>query len=537
MRPRMRLASRRTLLYVLVGLQLAILGGLVAVHELNRALDWGPGVSLEIPRANASKDPFRGAAVSGYPALNLHGAHVAVPAGLAPGDAVLVFFATQSGNPPRIVHVERRRWGADPLFGPELFSIPGRVVAPAESRTWRAVQQIVLSVGTPPVSVALDLPDAIPVADAALDQLTTPTPLLGSLRRGALGHRFLTDLYITGQTFPPRVSLAYDPVRDRLAIAAGKSERIDRRPRLRDQPALSDLFLFDGSGKEIASTEILGHVFETVYSPRHGAFLALLSEERYMAGPVRLVQLGEYGTVVRRSPQIHSDRILGFDRDTGDTWALIGTTMASPQPPFVVQRFGFDGFTGPRIGPIASQPRALLVAERGVWIVETDEHRVRRYDLAGTLRREYRDLNKPTEIAVDGGGSLVVVEANGTQLTRFAADGSVLWRVPRFQGLAWILPEPRTGAGWVAASRYENAPSGVFRYEADGRIVRLPLTTSPRAFADGTRGRLARDVIGDLARGRLYVRENQSAAIVGTGGGLIRRVDTFHYATPRPLPQ
>jgi len=534
--PRISLPSRRTLLYVLVGLQLAFLGGIVAVHELNRALDWGPGASLEIPQADASKDPFRGAAVSGHPALNLDGTHVAVPAGLAQGDAVLVFFATQSGTPPRIVQVERRRWGADPLFGPELFSIPGRVVTPAGSRTRRAVQQITLSVGTPPVSVALDLPDTIPVADAALDFLTTPTPIVGSLRRGALGYRFLTDLYITGQTFPPQMSLAYDPVRDRLAIAAGKSDRVDRRPRLRDQATRSDLFLFDGAGKEVASAEIPGHIFETVHRPRDGALLALLSEERYMAGPVRLVQIGEYGTIVRRSPQIHSDRILGFDPDTGDTWALIGTTMASPQPPFVVQRFGLDGFSGPRIGPLASRPRSLLVAARSLWIVETDEHRVSRYDLSGALRREYRDLNKPTEIAVDG-GSLLVVEANQTQLTRFAVDGSVLWRVPRFQGLAWILPEPRTGEGWVAATRYENAPSGVFRYGADGRIVRLPLTTTPRAIADWTRGRLGGDVIGDLGRGRFYVREGQAVAIVGTDGGLIRRVDTFRFATPRPLPQ
>jgi hypothetical protein len=534
--PRMSLPSRRALLYLLVGLQLAFLGGIVAVHELNRVLDWGPGVSLEIPRANASKDPFRGAAVSGHPALDLHGTHVAVPASLAPGDAVLVFFATQSGKPPRIAQVERRSWGADPLFGPELFSIPGRVVAPAGSPIRRAVQQITLSVGTPPVSVALDLPDTIPVADAALDQLTTPAPLLGTLRRGALGHRFLTDLYITGQTFPPWMSLAYDPVRERLTIAAGKAERIDRRPRFRDQPTLSDLFFFDGSGKEVASTEIPGHVFETVHSPRHGALLALLSEQRYMAGPVRLVQLGEYGTFVRRSPQIHSDRILGFDRDTGDTWALIGTTMASPQPPFVVQRFGLDGFSGPRIGPVASRPRALLVAERSVWIVETDEHRVSRYDLSGTLRREYRDLNRPTEIAVDG-GSLLVVEANQTQLTRFAADGSALWRVPRFQGLAWILPDPRTGGGWVAATRYESAAGGVFRYEADGRIVPFLQSTGPRAFADGTPGRLAGDVVGDLSHRRFYVREGQTVAIAGTDGTLVRRVETFHFATPRPLPQ
>jgi hypothetical protein len=536
MRLRIPRPSRRTLLYVLVVLQLVFLGGIVAVHELNRALDWGPGVRLEIPEANASNDPFRGPTVRGHPALNLDGAQVAVPAGLAPGDAVLVYFAPESGKPPRVAQVQRRRWGADPLFGPDLFSIPGRVVAPAGGRGRHTGRPITLSVGTPPVSVALDLPDAIPVADAALDSLTTPTPILGTLRRGAFGHRFLTDLYATGQTFPSQMTLAYDPVRDRLAIAAGHVERADRRHSLDDRPAGSSLFFFDGSGKEVASAEIAGHVFETVHNPRDGTLLALLSQQRYLAGPVQLAQLRDDGTIVRRSPQIHSDRILGFDRDAGEAWALIGTTMASPQPPFIVQRFGLDGFVGPRIGPVASRPRSLLVAERSLWIVETDEHRVSRYDLSGTLRREYRDLNKPTEIAVDG-GSLLVVEANQTQLTRFAADGSVLWRAPRFQGLAWIVPEPRTGEGWVAATRYENSPSGVFRYGPDGRIVRLPLTFTPRAFADWTRGRLGGDVIGDLGRGRLYVREGQAVAIVGTDGGLIRRVDTFRFATPRPLPQ
>ncbi len=536
MTPAMSLPSRRTLLYVLVGLQLALLGGIVAVHELNCALDWGPGVTLEIPRANASRDPFRGAAVRGHPALDLDGTHVAAPAGLVPGEAVLVFFAVQPGHPPRIAQVERRRWRADPLFSSELFSIPGRVVAPTGGPHRRAGQPITLRVGMPPVSVALDLPEVIPVAEAALDHLTAPAPLVGSLQRGAFGHRFMTDLYITGQTFPPRMSLAYDPGRDRLTIAAGKSERADRHPRFRDPGTLSDLFLFDGAGKEVASTDIPGHIFETVHSPRDGALLALLSEERYTAGPVRLAQIGEYGAIVRRSPQIHSDRILGFDGETGDIWALIGTTMASPLPPFVVQRFGFDGFSGPRVGPFASRPTALLVAERTLWIVETDGNRVSRYDLSGALRREYRDLHRPAEIAVDG-GSLLVVDADGTQLTRFAADGSVLWRAPRFEGLAWILPEPRTGGGWVAATRYEGAAGGIFRYEADGRIVPFLKSIVPHAVADRARGRLAGDAIGDLSRGRFYVREGQAVAIVGTDGTLIRRVDTFRFATPRPLPQ
>jgi hypothetical protein len=89
----------------------------------------------------------------------------------------------------------------------------------------------------------------------------------------------------------------------------------------------------------------------------------------------------------------------------------------------------------------------------------------------------------------------------------------------------------------VAATRYESAAGGVFRYEADGRILPLLQPIAPRAFADWTRGRLAGDVIGDLSRGRFYVREGQAVAIVGTDGTLIRRVEKFRFATPRPLPQ
>jgi hypothetical protein len=148
----------------------------------------------------------------------------------------------------------------------------------------------------------------------------------------------------------------------------------------------------------------------------------------------------------------------------------------------------------------------------------------------------YRDLNRPTEIAVDG-GNLLVTEANQTQLSRIAPDGTVLWRVPRFHGLAWILPEPGTGGGWVAAARYENAASGVFRYEADGRIVPLRHPINLRAVADSTRGRLVGDVIADLSRGRLYVRDGQAVAIVGTDGTLIRRIEEFRFATPHALPQ
>jgi hypothetical protein len=64
-----------------------------------------------------------------------------------------------------------------------------------------------------------------------------------------------------------------------------------------------------------------------------------------------------------------------------------------------------------------------------------------------------------TEIAVDG-GSLLVIEADGTQLSRFALDGRPLWRVPRFEGLAWVLADPGTGGGWVGAARFEGKPGG-----------------------------------------------------------------------------
>ncbi len=371
---------------------------------------------------------------------------------------------------------------------------------------------------------------------ARLDRLAGPAIVRANLRRGAFGYRFLTDLQLAGQNFPFQMSFAYDAQRDRLVILAGKGERSDRRLRLRNQPSRSSLFAFDGTGKEIGLAEISGHILDATYAPPDGRLLALLSQEQYQAGPVQLVQLRDDGTAVRRSPEIHSDRILGVDRETGDVWALSGTPMASPQPPFIVQRFGLEGFRGPSIGPVASRPSLVLGAGQSLWIVEAEQHVVSRYSASGALMREYRDLIRPTEIATDN-GSLLVVDANQTRLTRFAPDGGVVWRMPRFQGLAWILPQPGTGSGWVAAASYENAGGGVFRYGADGGITRLPQAINPRASGDWTRGRFAEDVIGDLRRGRLYVRENQTIAIVGTDGTLIRRVEGFRFVTPRSLSQ
>jgi len=79
-----------------------------------------------------------------------------------------------------------------------------------------------------------------------------------------------------------------------------------------------------------------------------------------------------------------------------------------------------------------------------------------------------RDLNGPT--AVDA-GSLYVIEANRTQLTKSSDDGRVLWRIPRFQGLTWVLADPATGGAWVGASMFDGRVGGVLRVGADGSIA------------------------------------------------------------------
>jgi len=118
--------SRRVVMYALVAAQLVVLAAIVAPQELNRALDTGPTVDLEIVQARAGKDSFRGAYVHGQSALDLDGATVPIPAGLRGGDRVVVTFAVQPGRRPRIGAVER--WRRRPPFTATSFNIPGRVV-------------------------------------------------------------------------------------------------------------------------------------------------------------------------------------------------------------------------------------------------------------------------------------------------------------------------------------------------------------------------------------------------------------------------
>jgi hypothetical protein len=527
--------TRRRLAYLLVGIQVAILGAVVGSQELNRMLDSGAAVELEIPEASAGKDPFRGASLSGQVRLNLNALHAEVIGGpLSPGEQVLAFFVIEAGSNPRIYRVERRGWGPEPRFDATHFSLLGRVL-PTQRKVSGSRRGPEVRVGVPPVSVELDLPQSIPIPDTTLDQLTGVSLLRASLKRGALGHRFFSDVKLAGQGLTAQMRFTYDQAQDRLIVFTLRTERYDRRSLLRDQPPRTSLLVFDGTGKEVRLAEAPGQILDGVARSGDGTLFALLGQERYGYGPVNLAQLSEDGAVVRRSPQILLDRVLGFDPGTASIWVIAGTPTTSPQAPFFLQRMTLDGFEEPRLGPFSSRPRSVLSADRTLWVVESDQHRITHLDPTGKIVREYRDLNRPTEIAVDR-GSLLVIEASQTQLTRFAPDGTLAWRVPRFQALAWIVPDPGTGGGWVGATRFENNEGGVFRYEADGKIARLPVSVNPHSSTEWIRTRLSADAIRDVTHDRIYVREPQAIVILGGDGTLVKRIQGFRYATPRPLP-
>jgi len=152
------------------------------------------------------------------------------------------------------------------------------------------------------------------------------------------------------------------------------------------------------------------------------------------------------------------DRVLGFDAPTGSVWTLVGPASPRPQPPHFIQRATLAGLREPRLGPFESVPRAVLSLGGAVWVVETERHRVTRLDGAsGRTVREYRDLNGPVDVAVDA-GSLYVIEANRSQLTRLAEDGRVLWRVPRFQGWRGSSPSPAPAPAGSVPRRSRASP-------------------------------------------------------------------------------
>jgi hypothetical protein len=523
--------SRRVTMYAAIGAQLLVLASIVAPQELNMALDTGAAVDLDLVRARAARDSFRGAYVSGESALDLDGPSVVLPAaGFRPGERVTVLFTAQPERRPRIAGVERGRRAAP--FTPTRFSVPGRVVDPrAAARGAGRDRRLVARVGWPPVSIALDLPDSIAVDDSALDRFTGPGLVRARLHAGFLGRRYFTDVRLLGRAWSDDTRFAWDDAGERLLVLAPR-QPAGRRPDW-DAAVRSDLFVFDGAGKELAASEIAGRVIDAVVEA-DGHVLAVVSERRWGDAEASLVRLDGDGRVLQRSAPVSFDRILGFDVTTGGVWVALGAGASQRQAPYHVQRATLGGLREPRLGPFDSAPRAVVSAGADVWVVETDRHRVKRFDGAtGRVVREYRDLNSPVDVVVDG-EAIVVIEANRSQLTRLAADGTVAWRVPRFQGLTWAVLEPGGGGGWVGASTYEGAPAGVLRFGPDGTVTRTTETVRPVQDGDWRRG-IGRSAFRSTRDGRLLFREREAIAILSADGATLTRVLGFRFPTAQRL--
>ena len=530
--------SRRILMYVIVGVQVVILGWIVGLHEINQALDSSVPIGLEIPKAYAQKDPFRGAYIWGQPALDLDGEKAATPVErLQPGEGVLVFFAVEAGKRPWITRVERRGWGSGPPFSPSSFNIPGKVLRPESRPSFSGGGLgLVARVGKPTIFVELGVPASIPIEEAVLGQVVWASMVRASLRQGYLGHRYLADVRLSGKGFTPDISFTYDETQDRLIVLSPQPGVLaGRRPlSVADRPTRSSIFLFDGEGKEMGSAEVAGRLIDGVSNPSGGTLWALLTTEPWGHSMVKLAQVRLDGQVVQQSPQMAGDRVVGFDSEAGAVWILSGPPAPRLQAPFFLDRMTFGGLRGPRLGPFQSKPIIVRSRDQQVWVVEPEQHRVTRLDQTGRIEREYRDVNQPTDIAVDARG-FSLIEAGQTQLSRFSLDGQLLWRIPRFQGLAWILPEVGTGGGWVGARRFEGREGGVLRYHADGRISGVSGAVTPGVIGVWDRRHLAPHAIRDATHSRLYVRESQAILILRMDGTLLKRVEGFRFAQERPL--
>ncbi|HMH52322.1 MAG TPA: hypothetical protein VK548_18935 [Candidatus Acidoferrum sp.] len=523
--------SRRALMYLIIAVQLAIMAFIVASQEMNIALDSGTGVEVELAGARASKDPFRGAHVSGHSALDLDGRAAAVPARpLHPGEHVLVFFSVEEGRRPRISRVERRRRGGDPLFSRESFSIPGRVRG-ADGERWSVRSGgLIARVGQHNEPVELELPASIPVANSSLQSLTGTGVVRASLRHGFLGHRYLTDVRLVGRGWAQDSGFAYDAARERLVVLA---PRAPVETSSSNDPSLtSDVFLFDGLGQQVGSVPVSGRLIDGVVDQADGSLLALVSDQAWGTDGTSLTRIGADGRVLKRGPPVDLSRAIGFDPATGGVWMLTQRQAA----PYSIERLTLDGPRGPRLGPFESVPRPVLSRDGEVWVVETARHRVTRLDLAsGRALQEYRDLNGPLTIAVEA-GSLFAIEAERTQLSKLATDGRIVWRVPRFHNLSWIIPEPGTGGAWVGAGGFEAQERGVYRVAADGTVTRTPATVSVgQSFTSRSNARLGTTAVRDSRHGRLYVQEPQAIVILGADGALLKRVDSFRLATAQPI--
>jgi hypothetical protein len=427
---------------------------------------------------------------------------------------VLVFFTVEPGHRPRITGVQRGARRAPP-FSPTAFTIPGTVRDTERDRPFAVSGNGLLTrIGTPGITVQLDLPSSIPVDDAAVEPLSGPSLIRARLHKGFLEHRYLDDVRLIGRGWTPESSFAYDDARGRLVVLNPR-ETSYRRPMLAaEEKPQSDVFFFDGLGKEQGSASVPGRLIEGVVDPASGHVLALVSERRWSYTEVSLIRIRDDGQVTERSPLVAYDRILGFDGTTGRLWVLVGLASASRTGPYFIERMTFAGPLGPRLGPFVSQPT---------------HHRITQLELAsGRTVLEYRELNGPTDIAVDA-GVLYVIEAEGTQLTKFAGDGRVVWRLPRFQGLAWAVAEPGTGAGLIGATRFDGRPAGVLRVGPDGTVTRM--ASGPGGHARDWRRRLIPDAVRSARDGRLYLLGNDTLEILGPDGAPLNRINGFRFPT------
>jgi hypothetical protein len=520
-------------MYVLVAVQLVVLAGIVAVQEINRLWDASPGIPLEFSNAYGSRDPFKGAFVSGQAILSFATPEASVPGDLRVGDKVLVVFALQAGKPPRVMRVERTAWKSDPLFTAGAFSLRGTIREVPGKRGPRGTRGgILTSVGNPAVTVELHLPTSISVDATALDQLAGPSLVEATLRQGFLGHRYLTDVRITGRGLTEEAHFAYDEGRDRVLVLAPLLRRV-MVGRSDTEPPGSLLRIFDGVGNDAGGAEIAGHLLGAAIRPEDGTLWSLLSTDRWARDTVHLVRVDGSGQLYDRSPLVRFDRLLGFDTERAGLWVLSGDGRAN-QPPFFVERLTSQGLLGPRFGPFSSRPTRVVSRGSQIWVLEASLHRLTRFTPEGRLDQEYRDLNQPADMAPDSHG-VVVIDAARTQLGRFALDGRLLWRVPRFTGLSFILPDGDSGGGWVGALRLEGQEAGLFRYEADGRIGRIGGPVTPRAVTDWQRLPLGAEAYRSATTGRFYVRAHPGIVILDPDGSLVRRIEGIRLDTPRQV--
>lgn len=522
----------RGLMYLIVGFEMLVLSSIVASQELNRTLDSEPGIDLEIVRARARKDPFRGAYVSGDSALDLDGRDAAVPPDrLRPGDKVLVFFAVEPPRRPRITRVQRGSRGAPP-FSPTSFTIPGTVRGRDNARTM-SDGGLVVRLGDPTVWIQLALPASIPVDESAVAELAGPSLIRARLHKGFLEHRYLDDVRLIGRGWTSDVSFVHDPKRDRLVVLAPREMQYQGAT-TEDKPR-TDVFFFDALGTEAGTATVPGRVIEAVVDPAAGHLLALVSDQRWGHSEVALTRIGEDGQVTQRGTLIAFDRILGFDPATSGLWTLVGLASTRSAGPFFIERMPFAGPPGPRLGPFVSIPRSVLSQGAEVWVLETEQHRLTRVEVAsGRTLREYRDLNGPTDVAVET-GAVYVIEANRTQLTKLSDDGRVLWRVPRFLGLAWILADPGTGGAWAGASMFDGKAAGIVKVGVDGAISPVSADTKTEARVDWRRRRLTADAVRSARTGGLYFLDHRGVVIVGPDGALLKRLEGYRFSTEQRL--